>query len=261
MKDSWKITAAIAIVSACVVAFVSTCVTPTVAAQNTNSSIRASTRERTATTRLPGKRANDAARHSRDAAKVFTEIMRVRDKAIPRELLDGAEAVAVFPGVIKAAFIIGGRKGQGVVSRRTASGWSAPAFYNLGGGSFGAQIGADKTDYVLLFMNDEALKGLMEDKFEIGGEAGIAAGPVGRAASVSTNLTLDAGILSYSRSKGAFIGAALKGVVISPDNDLNEAFYGQTGDAVVEQGLSMSRISSNVRTFPLTLSRYSVKKP
>jgi lipid-binding SYLF domain-containing protein len=211
--------------------------------------------------RIRGKRAGDAARHSRDAAKVFTEIMRVPDKAIPRELLDGAEAVAVFPDVFKAAFIVGGRKGQGVVSRRTPSGWSAPVFFNLGGGSVGPQIGADKTDYVLLFMNDEALKGLLEDKFEIGGEASIAAGPVGRAASISTNLTLDAGILSYSRSKGAFIGAALKGIAITPDNDLNEAFYGQKAAAVVAEGISMSSIPSNTRIFPLTLSRYSVKKP
>lgn len=266
MKGLWKIAAiAVAVLaSVCVPGW--TGETPATAAtgagQNANSSTAVSTRERTTTARrIPGKRAADAARHSRDAAKVFNEIMRVPDKAIPRELLDAAEAVAVFPGVFKAAFIVGGRKGQGLVSRRTSSGWSAPVFFNLGGGSIGPQIGADKTDYVLLFMNEAALKGLMEDKFEIGGEAGIAAGPVGRAASVSTNLTLDAGILSYSRSKGAFIGAALKGVVISPDNDLNEAFYGQKADAVIEQGLSMSRIVSNVRTFPLTLSRYSVKKP
>ena len=161
-------------------------------------------------------RVNDAARHSRAAAQVFREIMRVPLKGIPSGLLDKAEAIAVFPGVVKAAFIFGGRGGQGVISRRTSHGWSAPAFFNLGGGSFGPQIGAQKTDYVLLVMNDGGLKGLLEDKFEFGGEASVAAGPVGRTVSAATNATLDAGILSYSRSKGAFIGASLKGAAISP---------------------------------------------
>ncbi|MGI8836548.1 MAG: lipid-binding SYLF domain-containing protein [Pyrinomonadaceae bacterium] len=105
------------------------------------------------------KRMNDAMRHSEEAAKVFDEIMAVPDKAIPKELLDKAEAIAVFPGVVKAAFIVGGTGGQGVISRRVAGGWSAPAFFNLGGGSFGVQIGAEKTDYVMLIMNDDGLKG------------------------------------------------------------------------------------------------------
>src|SRR6267142_3696785 len=168
-------------------------------------------------------RLEDATRHASSAAKVFTQIMNVRDKAIPKELLDKAEAIAVFPDVLKAAFIFGGKGGQGVISKRTRKGWTAPAFFNLTGGSFGAQICATKTDYVLLIMNQDGLNGLLKDKFEIGGEVGVAAGPVGREAAASTNLRLDAGILSYSRSKGAFIGAALKGAAISPDNDLNEA--------------------------------------
>ena len=178
-------------------------------------------------------RTKDAARHAGDAAKTFTEIMNVKEKAIPKELLDTAEAVAVFPGVIKAAFVIGGRGGQGVISRRIKGGWSAPGFFNLGGGSFGPQIGAQQTDYVLLIMNPSGLEGLLRDKFELGGEAGIAAGPVGREAAASTNPRMEAGILSYSRSKGAFIGAALKGAVISPDNDLNEAIYGKKADEVL----------------------------
>ena len=204
------------------------------------------------------KRADDAARHATAAAKVFNEIMSVREKSIPRDLIEKAEAVAVFPGVVKAAFIFGGNGGQGVISRRTAHGWSAPAFFNLGGGSFGAQIGAQKTDYVLLIMNDGGLKGLLEDKFEIGGEASVAAGPVGRTASASTNVTLDAGILSYSRTKGAFIGASLKGAVISPDNDLNEAFYGEKGrDLLTDRTKTGAQIPTAVRIFPQTLSRYS----
>ena len=205
-------------------------------------------------------RMQDAARHASDAAKVFTEIMNVRDKAIPKELLDKAEAIAVFPGVIKAAFIFGGRGGQGVISKRQQNGWSAPAFFNLSGGSFGAQIGAQKNDYVFLIMNEDGVKGLLEDKFEMGGEAGIVAGPVGREAAASTNATLDAGILSYSRSKGAFIGVALKGVAISPDNDLNLAVYSvKAKQLLTGKPMTLVDMPASVRIFPRTLSRYSIR--
>ncbi|MDQ2977500.1 MAG: lipid-binding SYLF domain-containing protein [Acidobacteriota bacterium] len=203
-------------------------------------------------------RLQDATRHAQEAAETFTEIMNVRERAIPKELLDKADAIAVFPGVIKAAFIFGGKGGQGVISRRTRNGWSAPAFFNLGGGSFGAQIGATKTDYVLLIMNEDGVKGLLKDKFEIGGEVGVAAGPLGREAAASTNPRLDAGILSYSRSKGAFIGAALKGAVISPDNDLNEAVYGKKAQEVLTAPtMTLTQMPVGVRIFPRTLSRYS----
>ena len=205
-------------------------------------------------------RMQDAARHASDAAKVFTEIMNVRDQAIPKELLDKAEAIAVFPGVIKAAFIFGGRGGQGVISKRQKGGWSAPAFFNLTGGSFGAQIGAQKNDFVFLIMNEDGVKGLLEDKFELGGEVGIVAGPVGREAAASTNATLDAGILSYSRSKGAFIGAALKGVAISPDNNLNEAIYNMKGkEMLTGKPMTLGSMPASVRIFPRTLARYSIR--
>lgn len=205
-------------------------------------------------------RMQDAQRHASDSAKTFTEIMNVRDKAIPKELLDRAEAIAVFPGVLKAAFIFGGRGGQGVISRRVRNGWSPPAFFNITGGSFGAQIGAQKNDYVFLIMNEDGVKGLLEDKFEMGGEAGVVAGPVGREASASTNATLDAGILSYSRSKGAFIGAALKGAAITPDNDLNEAVYGKKANEVLTGPvIALAQMPAVVRIFPRTLARYSVR--
>jgi len=205
-------------------------------------------------------RLQDATRHSREAAEVFTEIMNVREKAIPKELLDKAEAIAVFPDVVKAAFIFGGKGGQGVISRRTPKGWTAPAFFNIGGGSFGAQIGATKTDYVLLIMNEDGVNGLLKDKFEIGGEVGVAAGPVGREAAASTNPRLDAGILSYSRSKGAFIGAALKGAVISPDNNLNEAVYVMKAtDVLKSESMTLSQMPAGVRIFPRTLARYSLR--
>jgi lipid-binding SYLF domain-containing protein len=205
-------------------------------------------------------RTDDAARHASEAAKTFTEIMNVKEQAIPKELLDTAEAIAVFPGVIKAAFLVGGRGGQGVISRRVKGGWSAPAFFNLGGGSFGPQIGAQKTDYVLLIMNESGLNGLLKDKFELGGEASIAAGPIGREAAASTNPRLDAGILSYSRSKGVFIGAALKGAVITPDNDLNEAVYGTKAKEVLKlQPVPYGQMPPSVRIFPRTLVRYSIR--
>jgi lipid-binding SYLF domain-containing protein len=203
-------------------------------------------------------RLGDAERHSREASEAFTDIMNVKDKAIPQELLDKAEAIAVFPGVVKAAFIVGGRGGQGVISRRMRGGWSEPVYFNLGGGSFGAQIGATKTDYVLLIMNQDGIDGLLKDKFELGGEVGVAAGPVGREAAASTNPRLDAGILSYSRSKGLFIGAALKGAVISPDNDLNEAVYKKNANELLKGApLTLTQMPAQVRIFPRTLGRYS----
>jgi len=206
-------------------------------------------------------RIKDAERHSRTAADAFAEIMNVRDKAIPRELLDKAEAIAVFPDVVKAAFIVGGSGGQGVISKRLRGGWSEPVFFNLGGGSFGAQVGATQTDYILLIMNDDGLKGLLKDKFELGGEVGIAAGPVGRELSASTNPRLDAGILSYSRSKGAFIGAALKGASISPDNDLNEAVYHNKAEQLLNgKPMTLAQMPPSVRIFPRTLARYSIRR-
>jgi lipid-binding SYLF domain-containing protein len=221
---------------------------------------KGSTAAARAPARFTPKRSKDATRHSNDAARVLREVMSVPERAIPRDLLEGAEAIAVCPGVLSAAFIVGGRKGDCVISRRTAKkSWGAPVFYNMAGGSFGAQVGGQKTDFVLLFMNDEALKGMTEDKFEIGGEVGVAAGPVGRSLGAGTNPTLDAGILTYARSKGAFIGAALKGVAITPDNDLNEAFYGRKA-AELLSGVEAPTPTA-VRAFPLQISRYSSRLP
>jgi SH3 domain-containing YSC84-like protein 1 len=186
----------------------------------------------------------------------------VPDKAIPKDLLAKAEAIAICPNVLKAGFIVGGRGGNCVISRRQPYGWSAPGFFKMGGGSFGLQIGAASTDYILLFMNEDALKGLLEDKLEIGGEGSVAAGPIGRSASASTNATLDAGILSYSRSKGLFAGLELKGVVIKPDDDDNEAVYGMKARDILTgaQKITMTRMPAGVRILPRTLARYSVRR-
>jgi lipid-binding SYLF domain-containing protein len=207
------------------------------------------------------KRTAELAKEAQKSADAFTEIMNVPDKAIPQSLIDKAEAIAVFPDVIKAGFIVGGRGGHGMISRRIKGGWSAPADFNLGGGSIGLQIGADKTDFVLLFMNDDALAGLLKDKFEIGGEGSAVAGPVGRTASASTDLLLKAGIISYSRSKGLFAGLELKGVVIKPDNEDNVHVYGMTARAILTGAnkISMSEMPEGVRIFPETLGKYSTR--
>src|SRR5947209_10547747 len=208
------------------------------------------------------KKARAAADQSAKAARVFEQIMGTREKSIPEDLLDRAEAVAVFPGVLKGGFIIGGRGGSGVISRRVVGGWSAPAFFDLGGGSIGLQIGVASTDYILLFMNENAVDSLLRDNFELGGEGSAAAGPVGRSASASTKVKLNAQILSYSRSKGAFAGLELKGVVIKPDNDDNTQVYGMTARDILTGAdkISMDKMPAGVRVFPQTLARYSKRK-
>jgi lipid-binding SYLF domain-containing protein len=160
------------------------------------------------------------------AAQVFQEIMTTPDKGIPRDLLEKAKCVAIIPGEEKAAFIFGGNYGKGLATCRTENGWSAPMFVAVGGGSVGFQIGGSFTDVVLLFMNDHALQSLLSDKFKIGADVTVAAGPVGRQASANTDLKLTAEILSYSRSKGVFAGASVDGAVLQADHSGDKAMYG-----------------------------------
>ena len=205
-----------------------------------------------------GKELRDAVDRVQKASEVMREIMAVPDKSIPSDLLQKAKAIVVFPGAVKAAFIVGGQGGKGVAIRRLDTGWSAPAFLNMGGGSVGLQIGGSKTDYVLVVMNDDGLRGLLADKFEIGGEGSVAAGPVGRTASASTNATLDAGILSYSRSKGAFAGISLKGVVISQDEDMNKAIYQKSARQVLyESPVPASEAPATLQEFGKTVATYT----
>src|ERR1043166_2978082 len=206
------------------------------------------------------KKLSEATKNAQEASDTFTEIMNVPDKGIPRDLLDKAEAIGVFE-VFKAGFIVGGRSGHGVISRRVKGGWSAPAFYNLNGGSFGLQIGAAKLELILLFMNTGAVESLMRDKFEMGGEGSVAAGPVGRSAAASTDAQLKAQILSYSRSKGLFAGLELKGVVISPDNNDNEPVYNMKASDILSptKQWKITDMPTGVRIFPRTLVRYSVR--
>jgi SH3 domain-containing YSC84-like protein 1 len=163
-----------------------------------------------------------------EAAAVLSELATAPDRAIPRAVLERAEAIAVFPGVKKAGFVVGGQWGRGVIAVRDASGaWSAPAFLRLAGGSFGAQIGAQAVDLVLVVMNRRGVENLLRNEFKIGGEASATAGPVGREASASTDIQMRAEILGYSRSRGLFAGATLNGSSVAEDRDANTHFYGQ----------------------------------
>jgi len=160
------------------------------------------------------------------AAQVFQEVMNTPDQGIPQGLLESAKCIAIVPGDKKFAFIFGGSYGRGVATCRTANGWSAPMFVAIDGGSVGYQIGGSSTDLVMLFMNDHALQSLMSDKFKMGADASIAAGPVGCNASAGTDLKLSAEILSYSRSKGIFAGVSLDGAVMQADKSGDQAMYG-----------------------------------
>lgn len=170
---------------------------------------------------------SDEARRVREAATVFSEIMSAEDKAIPRALVGKAEAVAIFPGTVRAGFIVGGMRGRGVLSARTESGWSAPAFLTLTGGSFGLQIGGQAADLILVISNRRGLENLVSNQFKLGADAAVAAGPVGRDAQVATDLQLRAQILSYSRARGLFAGVMVNGSTIRQDRDANERFYGK----------------------------------
>ncbi len=169
----------------------------------------------------------DSVERLQNAGSVLKEIMDAPDKGIPEEVLDDAKCIVVVPHLIKAGFIVGGKHGRGVASCRTANGWSAPAFVSVGGGSWGLQIGAEGVDLVMLVMNDKGLQHLLSSKFQLSGEASAAAGPVGRHASAGTDWKMNAELLTYSRSKGAFAGLTLEGAVVEQDVDSTEAIYGK----------------------------------
>ncbi len=168
----------------------------------------------------------DDVNRTHKAAQVFREIMNTPDQGIPSGLLESTKCIAIIPGDKKFAFVFGGSYGRGVAACRTEHGWSAPMFVAIDGGSVGYQIGGSSTDIVMLFMNDHALQSLLKDKFKLGADASVAAGPVGRSASASTDLKLNAEILSYSRSKGAFAGVSLDGAKMQADKSGDEAMYG-----------------------------------
>lgn len=162
-----------------------------------------------------------------NAASTLNQIESVKLKAVPNWIASKAKCVAVVPGLIKGAFIVGAEYGQGVVSCRTPHGWSGPVFIRMAGGSWGFQIGGKGTDLVLVAMNQKGMQDLLKTRFEIGAGASAAAGPVGRTAQAGTNLALKSELLSYSRSHGLFAGADLKGVDVSQNIPDTIQLYGQ----------------------------------
>lgn len=166
-----------------------------------------------------------------DSAKtVLDQIMGAKDKAIPGDILRKAACVAVIPDTKSGAFIVGAEHGEGLVTCRTANGWSAPVFISLTGGSFGFQIGGEVTDLILVAVNNNGMQHLLKDKFKIGADASVAAGPVGRSGEAATNINANAELLSYSRSKGLLAGIDLSGVTVSQNKDDTELYYGAPED-------------------------------
>ena len=149
------------------------------------------------------------------------------DKGIPEEVIADAKCIVIVPHLVKGGFIVGAEHGRGIATCRTSTGWSAPAFVSIGGGSWGLQIGIEGVDLVMLVMNDGGLQHLLSSKFRIGGDASASAGPVGRHASAGTDWKLNTEILTYSRSKGAFAGITLNGAVVQQDDDSTFAIYGR----------------------------------
>ncbi len=161
------------------------------------------------------------------AGTVLDEIQGAGDQRIPEEVLASAECVAVVPSMLKGGFIVGARYGRGVASCRTPKGWSAPAFFMMGGGSFGLQIGGQAVDLVMLIMNKNGMNNLLSSKFKIGADASAAAGPVGRHASADTDWKMRAQILTYSRARGVFAGLELAGATVKQDKSSTRDFYGR----------------------------------
>jgi lipid-binding SYLF domain-containing protein len=161
------------------------------------------------------------------AGIVLNEITSAPDKGIPEEVLENAKCVAVVPHLLKGGFVFGAENGRGVATCRTDHGWSAPAFFTITGGSWGLQIGVEGVDLILIIQGDRGMQRLIGSKFELGGDASVAAGPVGRHASADTDWKLNTEILTYSRARGAFAGLTLTGAAIRRDDDSTEAIYGR----------------------------------
>jgi lipid-binding SYLF domain-containing protein len=202
--------------------------------------------------------ADTAKERLQESASVISEIMATPDKGIPQDLFAKAQCIVIIPNLKKAAFVVGGEFGHGVAECRNASGsgWGSPAFVKLEGGSLGFQIGASSTDLVLLVMNRHGMDKLLEDKFTLGADASVAAGPVGRTAAAQTDLKLDAEILAWSRSKGLFAGVALKGAALHQDTDNNQEFYGHKMSNREIIGGNMAA-PADARPLTSVLERYS----
>ncbi len=199
------------------------------------------------------------------AAVVLREITEAPDKGIPQDLLDKSVCVAVIPGMKKGGFIFGANYGKGLMSCRTnnaAGPWSAPSMLLLEGGSFGLQIGAQSVDLVLVIMNLTGLESLLDSKFTLGGDASVAAGPVGRTAAAETDAWMSAKILAYSRTRGLFGGLVIKGGVVRPDNDANHVLYSKQVEprSVLLHQAPADSVPKDARIFLDVLTKISPKK-
>ncbi len=169
-------------------------------------------------------------RRLREAERVMKEVMMAPDQSIPEEMLAKCKAIAIYPSVLKGGFIFGARYGRGVILKRDAATgqWGPVAFSTIGGGSWGLQIGGQLNDFILVILNDNGLEGLLSSSLTLGADASVAAGPIGRSSEAATDLSLRAGIFSYSRSRGLFAGVALDGAVLTQDNNSNFEYYGRS---------------------------------
>jgi lipid-binding SYLF domain-containing protein len=205
--------------------------------------------------------ADTAQNNLSEAASVFSEIMATPDKGIPQDLLEKAQCIMIVPGLKKAAFVVGGEYGRGFVSCRNRSGrgWGPPAAVRMEGGSFGLQIGGSSTDLVMLVMSQRGMNKLLNDKFTLGGDASVAAGPVGRTANANTDVSMSAEILAWSRAKGLFAGVSLNGGTVRNDLDENEALYGHrmTNKEVIESDMPAPE---SAQALLHALDRYSMHK-
>jgi SH3 domain-containing YSC84-like protein 1 len=200
--------------------------------------------------------ATDNAKTLNKATIVLSEIRNAPDNGIPDSVWNRTECVVVIPGMKKAGFIVGGEYGEGVMSCKRGNAWGAPIFMQLAKGSAGFQIGVSSTDLVLLVMNRQGVQKLLNNKVTLGGDASIAAGPVGRTASAGTDAQMTAEMLSYSRSKGLFAGIDLSGGTLKPDTDANAVMYGATADArSIALGTQAVTMTAEGRAFTNALSQ------
>jgi lipid-binding SYLF domain-containing protein len=202
---------------------------------------------------------SDEARRISDAIAVLDEIMGADDQSVPRGIVKDAVGVAIFPSLLKGGFIVGGQRGRGILSVRDAktNEWSAPAFLTITGGSFGAQIGGQAVDLILVVKDRRGLEQLVQNQFKIGADASVAAGPVGRDASAATDLQMRAQILSYSRTRGLFAGVTINGATIRQDRDANDRLYGmgyRTGQIVFE---GLGNAPPPVREWKAAVAKYT----
>jgi lipid-binding SYLF domain-containing protein len=203
----------------------------------------------------------NTANRLKESAQVLTEIMATPDKGIPQELLENSSCIVIVPGLKKAAFIVGGKYGKGFISCRNVSGegWSAPGAIKVEGGSVGFQIGGSETDAIMLVMNKRGAQNLLSSKFTLGGDASVAAGPVGRSSAADTDAKMHAEILTYSRSRGVFAGLSLGGATLRPDNESNTELYGSklTNRTIV---MGRTKVPESAALLTAELNKYSAHK-